>query len=48
MSNWRFTDETETVVVRTNDDGSIESHLATVISPEELAAVPQYQKEETK
>ena len=32
IDKWKYTDETNKVVVRTNDDGSIESHAVSVIS----------------
>lgn len=28
--NWQYTDETENVVFRINDDGSMESHLVAI------------------
>ena len=32
MSNWKFIDDTNAVVFRTNEDGSCESHLVEVIA----------------
>lgn len=35
--NWKFTDETNRVVMRTNPDGTMDSRLARTLAPEQLA-----------
>ena len=50
MSNWKYTDSTNTVVFRTLDNGSMESCLASVLEegnipePADIPPAPTYQE----